>query len=397
MKDLIVVGAGPAGSTAALFAARAGLDVTFLDKAKFPRYKSCGGALSYKVLDMLGSKAEKAINCIGRRLVVYSPSLRSCEYMSDHDLHFVIRKEWDHMMALDAADAGAEFREETMVTDVTPKDDHVIVDVRDGESLSAKYVVIADGTGLRSYKKKLGFTQPYDYMARTVCAETPMDDALIDELTGTVRGLHIFFGVVPRGYGWVFPKRNSINVGIGFSNKYKPDKNQFEIFADFVASLKGLKMLPEDYDPKQGIPAAIPFRQPFEPIGVGRVLLAGDAGGFVSPVTGEGISYGMRSAKIAVQTIIDEMEGTRDSDLVSAYKARWMDDFGRDMVGSGLPLADLVYKSIRRMELVVKMMIADEPTRDTVAKMILGDISYKEARKRTLRRGLIAGLKSLRV
>ncbi|MHA1215976.1 MAG: hypothetical protein ACTSPX_01450, partial [Candidatus Thorarchaeota archaeon] len=86
-----------------------------------------------------------------------------------------------------------------------------------------------------------------------------------------------------------------------------------------------------------------------------------------------------------------------DSDLVSAYKARWMDDFGRDMVGSGLPLADLVYKSIRRMELVVKMMIADETTRDTVAKMILGDISYKEARKRTLRRGLIAGLKSLRV
>ncbi len=397
MKDIVVVGAGPAGSAAALYAARYGLDVTVLDKAKFPRHKSCGGALSFKVLPMIGPKAQKGINCIPKRLVVYSPKLRSAEYVPEHDMHFVVRKEWDHLMLLDAADAGADVREETMVTDVTPSGDGVEVRTRSGDSIEARYVILADGTGLKSYRKKLGFTQPYDHMARTVCAEVPMDDALIDELTGEVRGLHIFFGVVPRGYGWVFPKRGFMNVGIGFGNRRLPDKTQFEVFADFVAMLKKRKMLPEDFDPKTGIPASIPFRRPFEPIGVGRVLLAGDAGGFVSPVTGEGISFGIKTGIHAVEAIRDAMEGKATKDLVSDYTDRWMADFGDDMINYGLPLADFVYASLRRMELIVKMMIADRPIRELMGRAILGTVTYREARKGAFRRAILAAAKSLRV
>ncbi len=396
MNDVVVIGGGPAGSSAAFHASKLGMDVVLLDKAKFPRFKSCGGALSHKAVPLIGPKAKKAINTQGGGIVVYSPKLRRVQWESPQSLNLVIRTEWDHQFLLDAADAGAEIHEESMVTDVQPHDDHITVETRNGLSFDARYVVIADGSGLRSYKKKLGFTQPYDYMARTVCAETPMSDARIDEYLGDGREINIFFGVVPRGYGWVFPKRGYLNVGIGFGNEATPDRNQFQIFDDFVKMLKERKIIPPDFDSSGRKPAAIPFKKPFTPIGRGNILLAGDAGGFVSPVTGEGIYYGIVSGEQAAATFHDDMEGTLEGDLVSSYTQRWMDIFGDDMINHGLPLANLIYKSLRRMEIVVKLMASDEQTRDAASRMIIGLETYKEAKSKIFRRAPISLLKSLR-
>ncbi|MCF2137701.1 MAG: geranylgeranyl reductase family protein [Candidatus Thorarchaeota archaeon] len=396
MKDVIVIGGGPAGSATAFHASRLGMDVVLLDKAKFPRFKSCGGALSHKALPLIGPKAKKAINTQGKGLVVYSPKLKSVRWESPQSVNLVVRTKWDHQFLLDAADAGTEVHEESMVTTVESRGDHVTVESRNGLSFDARYVVIADGAGLRSYKKKLGFTQPYDHMARTVCCEVPMDDDLIDVYLGSGREIHIFFGVVPRGYGWVFPKRGYLNVGIGFGNEAHPDRNQFEIFDDFVKTLKERKIIPESFDGTTRKPAAIPFKKPFTPIGRDNILLAGDAGGFVSPVTGEGIYYGIVSGQQAAETFHDDMDGNLEQDIVSSYTQRWMEIFGDDMINHGLPLANMIYKSLRRMELVVRLMGADEQTRDAASRMILGLETYKAATSKIFRRAPLSVLKSLR-
>lgn len=397
MKDVVIVGAGPTGSLAAMYAARYGMDVAIFDKAKFPRFKSCGGALSHKAIPLLGPKASKAINTIGNGVVSYAPSLKRAVFTTNHALHLVIRTEWDHNVLLDAMDAGAEVHEGTMVSNIEPHDDHITIETKTGLSVDARYVIIADGVGLRSYKKRLGFTQPYDYMARTVCIETPMDDEQIDEYLGEDRKLHIFFGVVPRGYGWVFPKHGYMNIGIGFSNQYHPERNQFQIFDDFILALKKEKIIPEDFDASGRKAAGIPFKKPFSPIGRGNILLAGDAGGFVSPVTGEGIYYGLVTGLAAVDTFRDDMDGKLETDIVTSYTDRWMESFGDDMINHGLPLADMIYKSLRRMEMVVKLMIADEETRKIASEMILGLLSYKEAKSRIFRRAPLSLIKSLRV
>ncbi|MEM2142716.1 MAG: NAD(P)/FAD-dependent oxidoreductase [Candidatus Thorarchaeota archaeon] len=394
--DLVIVGAGPAGSACAMHAARRGLKVLLVDKAKFPRSKSCGGALSKRTYRNLGPRATRGINCHAHGLVVYSPKMRMVDYEEDDCVDLVVRTEWDHHMLLDAIDAGSESAEGTMVQSVYMGEDSFSVMLSDGNTVSSRYLVLADGTGLRSYKKLLGFHQPYDHMARTVCAEAPVEDSVIDEFLGTKRKLHIFFGVVPRGYGWLFPKRGYLNVGIGFSNTTPPSMTQFEVFDMFVKRLRDRKMIPPDLDLTCRTAHPIPFRRPFQPIGIGRALLVGDAGGFVSPVTGEGLYYGTSSGRLAAEAIAEHMDGNSAKDLVADYTSRWMSDFGADMVGPGLWLANFLYRSPRRMELMVRLMSADEETRRTAARMVMGITRYGEARSVVLRRSPLSLAKSLR-
>jgi len=377
-----------------MHAARAGLNVTLIDKAKFPRFKSCGGALSNRTLSNLGPRGRKEVNCACDGVVVYSPSMRVSDYEEEGMGSLVIRTHWDHQLLLDALDAGAEVVEEQAVRTIKMQPNRILVGLRGGDKLSARYVVIADGVGLKPYKKALGFTQPEDYMANTICAEVPVDEERITEIVGPHRKLHIFFGIVSRGYGWFFPKRDYVNVGIGYSKTEAP-ANPFEVFDEFVAMLRERGMLPEGLELRKRIAYPIPYRKPFEPIGVGRVLLAGDAGGFVSPVTGEGLYYGTTAARIAAETIRDDMDNGLEEGLVETYKARWMAAFGEDLINYALPLANMVFKSRKRMELFVKMMTADSKMRTVVSQMIGGIINYREARRKIYRRIPLSFLKSL--
>ncbi|MGY5877100.1 MAG: NAD(P)/FAD-dependent oxidoreductase [Candidatus Thorarchaeota archaeon] len=397
MQDLIVIGGGPCGSVCAMHAAKAGLDVTLVDKAKFPRYKSCGGALSNRTLLNLGPKAKKGINCDVNGLTVYSPKWVESTYKEKALVKFVVRKSWDHQVLYDAMDEGTEFLESTSVKDIEKTSHGATVVLSNGESIQTKYVVIADGTGLKSYKKKFGFTQPYNYMARTVCAEVEIDDVLTSENVGLDRLPRICFGVVHRGYGWLFPKKGYINVGIGFANTSTPNENQFHVFDRFVDTLKEKGLLPSALDLSSRKANAIPFSQPFTPIGIDNILLVGDAGGFVSPVTGEGLYYGTTSGMIAASSVSDDLEGISSSDLVGTYTQRWMKEFGSDLIKYGLQLANLVYKSRMRMELIVRMMAKDKATKMWGSRMIVGLADYQTARNRILRRSPLSVLKSVRI
>lgn len=395
MKDIIIIGAGPAGSTCAYHAARAGLDVALIDKKEFPRFKSCGGALTPRALDNLGPKGKKAYNCTVDGLKVYSPKLRMAEYSEKNTIMMVIRTNWDHQLYLDAVDAGANSITD-MVTNIEKKSDSAVVKLKGGDEIEGRYIVIADGAGRRSYKLKFGFDQPYDHMARTVCAEIKYKDKWIREQLGEGRKPNLFFGVVPRGYGWLFPKKGYINIGIGFGNENKPAETQFQIFDRFVVELKKMGMLPKRLDTSCRVAHPIPFKKPFEPTGRNNMLLVGDAGGFVSPVTGEGLYYATTTGRLAAETIKEHMLG-ESVDLVADYKDKWMNDFGEDMIKYGLWLANFIYKSNFRMETFVKLMIADEETLSKAALMVYGKISYKDARNAVLKRAPVSLLKSLRV
>ncbi len=394
MKDLIIVGAGPAGSVCAYHAAKNGLAVMLIDKKEFPRFKSCGGALSLRTLANLGPKGKRNYSCTVDGLCLYSPKLRLAEFTQKESLRMIIRKEWDHQLFLDAVDAGAESIT-NMVVDIVKKDESAIVRLKDGKEIKSRFVVIADGTGNRSYKTKFGFTQPYDHMARTVCVEVEHDDQWIIENLGEGRKPSLFFGVVPRGYGWLFPKKGFINIGIGFGNSSKPNETQFQVFDRFARQLKEMQLIPEDIDLSSRVAHPVPFKKPFDPIGIDNMLVVGDAGGFVSPVTGEGLYYGTASGRFAAEAISEAIDEEADN-LTNNYRQKWMSDFGKDMIKYGLWIADFVYKSNFRMETFVRLLAADKETRVHVGKMVFGLESYKKTRNVVLKRAPVSLIKSLR-
>jgi flavin-dependent dehydrogenase len=125
-----------------------------------------------------------------------------------------------------------------------------------------------------------------------------------------------------------------------------------------------------------------------------RVLLVGDAAGFVSPLTGEGLYYGIRSSQLAADIITRYI---MDDSNLAVYQNAWLNSFGNDLIKYGLPVRNLIYNSPRRVELMVKMAIADPKLAMTIAETLGGLITYKEVRNRFLKRGILALPKSFRI
>lgn len=390
MYDVIIIGAGPAGSSTARFAAKSGLKTVILDKESFLRDKPCGGALSQRTVDLLGSKAKKSINVDVSGIYTWSPSFLSVRIPLKSG-HFILRTSFDSALLRDAQVAGAEVFENTRATKVHLGTDHVEVH-SSHQSFQSRYVVLADGVHSR-FARQLGIRGrwPINDMAITVFSETPYDDDAITAQLGTEeRFLHLFFGIVPKGYGWFFPKRGFVNIGIGSSLGIK---NATKVYQRFVSHLKELGLLPSQGLTLQASKGyLIPFGHPLPMTFNKKTLVVGDAAGFVSPLTGEGLYYGITSGKLAAETLDAAL--TEECDL-AIYQTKWMASFGNDLIKYGYPLREMIYKTTARMERIVKMIAADKKLARATAQAIMGDITYKETKQKLIRRGLIAAPKSL--
>jgi geranylgeranyl reductase family protein len=277
--DVAVVGAGPAGSSAARAAAAAGARVVVLDRAAFPRYKTCGGGLIGPALAALpgapptrASITRVSLSLAGRRgrtRTVDEPCLR-----------MVTRAELDAWLLKQAADSGAEVRAPCRVLSVA--DD--VVQTSDGP-FRAHVVIAADGTssrlarevGVRLARVDLGLELELEAGPRA------------DEWTDRV---HIDWGPIPGSYAWVFPKGETLTVGVIAPRGAGEATRTY--LRDFVR-LVGLDDLKVVHDAGH----LTRCRTPGSPLGRGRVLLAGDAAGLLEPWTREGISFATRSGALA--------------------------------------------------------------------------------------------------
>jgi geranylgeranyl reductase family protein len=277
--DVAVVGAGPAGSSAARAAAAAGARVVVLDRAAFPRYKTCGGGLIGPSLAALpgrppvrASITRVSLSLAGRR--------RRTRTVDEPCLQMVTRAELDAWLLQQAADAGAEVRVPCRVLSVA--DD--VVRTSDGP-LRARVVVAADGTSSR--------------LARDVGVRLAHVDLGLElELdAGPVAGewtdrVHLDWGPVPGSYAWVFPKGDTLTVGVIAARGAGEATRRY--LRDFVrwVGLEGLRVVHDSGHLTR-------CRTPDSPLGRGRVLLAGDAAGLLEPWTREGISFATRSGALA--------------------------------------------------------------------------------------------------
>lgn len=301
--DAIVVGAGPAGSATAFHLAAAGADVLLLDRARFPRDKPCGGGVTERAARLLPFTIEPVVEDVATRVDLRLRYGRTIERGDGVPLVYMTqRRRLDQYLAERAAGAGAEFRDGVRVTRVG---EGLISAGR--ERYAAEVVVGADGVnGISAKALRLGGNR---HVGVALEANLPYSEAGRD-----YRGrLVLEFGVVPGGYGWVFPKGDHANFGVG---GWASEGPRLRAHLRRLCRAHGARF--EDLDGLRGY--RLPLRSPRSTLARGRTLLVGDAAGLIDPVSGDGMFEGFLSSRYAADAVLDLLAGRAAS--LSPYGPR---------------------------------------------------------------------------
>ncbi|RLD11658.1 MAG: hypothetical protein DRI56_00645 [Chloroflexota bacterium] len=328
LYDIAIIGAGPGGTTTASYLARAGVRVLLVDKAKFPRDKTCGDALSpnaLKVLGdlgLLGAVKDFGFRLNGVRLVAPDgnemvASIPQKAGLVDY-LYIAPRYRLDNLLLQHAIDSGAEFKPGFKVSDIQVERDKVAIVGKNRKvtsSFTARMGVIATGANI-SLLKKTGLMSHSPKFA--VAAR-----AYFENLTNLDNLMEIRFDGVPiPGYGWIFPtSATSANVGAGFLKKSRnlpiTARRVFDTFLahgpvqERLGNSKRMGTV-KSYPLHMGFSAARTFSD--------RLIVVGEAAGLVNPFTGEGIDYAMESGQIAAQVLNHQLgRGDFSSRALHAY------------------------------------------------------------------------------
>ncbi|MFE3325983.1 geranylgeranyl reductase family protein [Streptomyces sp. NPDC059176] len=291
--DVVVVGAGPAGASAAYAAAVAGRRVLLLEKAELPRYKTCGGGIIGLSRDALPPGFELPLQD-RVHAVTFSLNGRLTRTRRSRRMLFglVNRPEFDAGLVEQATKAGAVLRTGVTVARVeqhgpaVPDRRTVAVVLSGGETVLARAVVGADGSASRIGAHVGVKTEQVDLGLE---AEIPVPATVAEDWRGRVL---IDWGPMPGSYGWVFPKGDVLTVGvISTRGEGAATKRYLE---DFIARL-GLA----GFEPSVSSGHLTRCRSDDSPLSRGRVLVCGDAAGLLEPWTREGISFALRSGRLA--------------------------------------------------------------------------------------------------
>jgi geranylgeranyl reductase family protein len=306
--DAIVVGAGPAGSSTAFRLASAGASVLLLDRAEFPRDKPCGGGVTPRALAHLPVDIASVVEQVPTRVELGLGYRRSALRGRGGPLVYMTqRRRLDHLVAEHAAGAGAEFRERVRVTAVEAGEQGVVVTAA-GERLRGRTVVGADGVnGVSAKALGLGGNREIG-----VALEGNLPNAKAD--VDRYRGRFVLeLGTVPGGYGWVFPKGERLNVGVGGAATEGPH------LREHLARLCAAHAIdPDHLEELRG--HRLPFRAPDSCLARGRALVAGDAGGLIDPLTGDGMYEAFFSGRLASEAVLELLAGEAES--LDAYGPR---------------------------------------------------------------------------
>lgn len=355
--DVVIVGAGPAGSSLAIELASAGLKVMLADAARFPRDKPCGDYVSPKGLRRLRELGcSKQIEALGLTRISSSKLYLNRDLLVSGDLPYIDgtpvfglaipRQTLDNILFQRAIECGSETREEFRVKAFHKCDDNVVVEGNcngRAERITTRLLVGADGAN--STIAKLSGLENRDPRYR------------LASLRAYVHGLSLshtlmFFDerFFP-GYGWIFPVREGLcNIGVGMVKeplirdgiKLTAFYEQFKILVRRLAESRNEQI---EIQAHQGFPINSYGGAAKNYFDGG--LLIGEAGGFVDPINGEGIPLAFDSAKLAAKSIRRMFNvGDFGEEALSAYEKSWREYFDPD-----LGISDLVVSLIRNRSL----------------------------------------------
>ncbi|NHD19305.1 MULTISPECIES: geranylgeranyl reductase family protein [unclassified Actinopolyspora] len=306
--DVAVVGAGPAGATAARIAAESGCSVLLLEREAIPRYKTCGGGLVGASLAALPEGADVRICDELSRVTLSMHGRRERTMPSRPPLaKMVFRSEFDAALVERAAQAGVAVRDKCLVKGVESGADRVSLRLGNGEVMHARTVVGADGSASR-VARFVGVRCRQVDLALEI--EVPVDSPTSRRWAG--RAL-LEWGPFPGAFGWVFPKGDISTVGV-VGSRGRPDETR-RYMRDFVErqGFSGIEPLHDTGHLTRCRYADSPFAH-------NRAIVAGDAAGLADPWLREGISFAMRSGELAGRSAVAIAGSATRSDTEAAER-----------------------------------------------------------------------------
>jgi len=381
--DLIVVGGGPAGASCARRASQLGLDVLVLEKSVHPRRKACGGGITLRVKDLLDFDISSTIERKIYGVRIYSPGGSIIEQARPESTGLTVKREsFDSLLLHKAKEAGAQVIEGAKVKEVVEQPTSVVAKTDDA-TYKGRLLVGADGIN-SVVGRRTGINTSWrdDEVGLCIEASVPMDSSEISRIVDENSLIEIYFGPVLYGYAWAFPKRNEFSLGIGVRvSKMRNLKDEWKRFINGFEEHHSVKC-----DLHDTTSARLPLRGKIRNTCSKRVMLVGDAAGYVAPVTGEGILYAIMSGRIAAEVANGELPKMEDAN-VSSYERRCKDAFNQDLT-IAQSLAKLLLKSNKTMEIACQAAYTDQIMREYMMDLIMGIRPYKESRNLILKRFL---------
>ena len=363
----------------------AGVSVRVLDRAAFPRIKPCGGGISIRVLTRfpyvkpaLGRIATHFLS----KLYLEGPDGSSTVVTSDEPAALMIRRyEYDNLLVSLAREAGAEIVSGVDIVQASQDRNAVTLTSRDGRTFTAPLVIAADGVH-SVIARRLGINPGWkaNAVALDMMEETPREHLRdIDPST-----LWVAYGYGGDGYAYIFPKRDHVNIGIGYVlSHYRRhiDVAPYDLQRGFVSQLRDRGIVVGASVRKNFTPFLIPVGGPLPAPARGRVLLAGDAGGFVNGFTAEGIYYAMVSGDRAARAVIEGGEH-RAAEL---YRRGVDYEIGSELRDSVL-IQRYLFANPRRISRVIRGANREQAITRLILELAIGRRSYSSVRRRILTR-----------
>lgn len=345
--DVIVIGAGPAGATAtataAKLAAEADYHTLLIDKANFPRHKTCASWINRLVFERFPYLAAYKDRLVDSAF--YGVAFLDCElrrevrWSQPHPAGYLsLRSKFDNGLKDIAVASGAEFRSGSGIATLSQTETKVELRLDNGDEFQAQMLIGADGANSR-VAALASLRSGWAENEYVLCAneDIPYPAEAVERFYSRRIVLLIlqFRGLL--GYGWIFPKREHICVGIG--GRLRPGQHIRDLYQRFFAAAQQRGYLPAELSSQQVHYATNPAGavNKGKPLVCGRVVLVGDAGGFVSGSTGEGIYPAMESARLAAELADGGLRAGDVAAHLAAFQTAWRMRLGsylRDLPGS---------------------------------------------------------------
>jgi len=375
--DVVVIGAGPAGSAAARHARSLGLSAAIIDKATFPRHKLCGALLSgrgHKALKrVFGLEPDAEHFLLSRKVAFKWDGQPLSRFRVPFDLTYTYRMDFDHRLLQEAVAAGADAYEGTRVSQIDDQASRLTLD--SGETVGYGVLIGADGAASPVAKHLFGKAFDTDKIGFAYEVEVPGGCEDQDLMT-------LDFRIVKWGYGWNFPKKDSRTIGVVALRSVDQD-----LRARMERYLKVEGADPGDA-PIKG--AHIPFGDYQKVPGRDNILLVGDAAGLVDPLTGEGLAYAMESGAEAAEAAAAALKAGKPAQALGDYRKRIKYIHGElDKTNWLRQIAHM-----ERFQGLFKEKLATSPgMRQAFFDLLQGETTYGEIEKRAKRQllGKITG------
>jgi geranylgeranyl reductase family protein len=369
--DVAIIGSGPAGASAAFELAKSGISAVIIEKETLPRYKTCGGGLVFRGRKNMPFDVSSVVEKEFYEVDTYfaNTPFKFTTNRNQPIVSMIMRDSFDNLIVEKAKENGVTLLQNHKVLDISFGDIQTI-HTSEGD-IKAKFIIAGDGA-LSPISKIAGWKE-----TRTVIPaleyEVEVPAADFERLSQNVR---FDVDVIPYGYGWCFPKKNHLSIGVGVFVKTKQKIDLKKHYAEYLKTLGINEIITEE---AHGF--VIPVSPRTDTFVKNNVFLIGDSAGFADPILAEGISNAILSGVLAAQSII---EANLDSVRASELYHEKLENSILPEIKTGVILSKFFYEKKMLRNIFVKQY--GQLLANAMTDVFMGDRTYPKDYKAAIRR-----------